>query len=109
MNKKNETIIPCFNPPHLFVYIIPTSCTPSFGIRHQIKRIAKQNENVILGSIGIATVALILCVMYMLWMRPRFLYMPIYENYEKDSDATRVDGTGTELVEGYGEEGEELL
>jgi len=67
---------------------------------HQIKTMAKQNENIILGSIGVATVALILCVMYMLWMRPRFLYMPIYENYEKDSGETLADGTGTEMVDG---------
>mmetsp|Transcript_18807 Transcript_18807/g.30719 ORF Transcript_18807/g.30719 Transcript_18807/m.30719 type:complete len:85 (-) Transcript_18807:82-336(-) len=62
----------------------------------------------ILGSIGLATVCLILCSFYLLWSRPKFLYLPIYENYEKDSDGMDKDDTGAEMVEGHGQE-EELL
>lgn len=63
-------------------------------------------------SIGVATITMILCTIYALWSRPRFLYMPIYNNhtYEKDSDiiADR-DDIGTEMAEGQGEERQELL
>ena len=53
----------------------------------------KQNESIILGSIGIVTVCLLLGGIYLVWTRPRFLYMPIMETYEKDSDI------GTEDIE----------
>ena len=53
----------------------------------------KQNESIILGSIGIVTICLLLGGIYLVWTRPRFLYMPIMETYEKDSDI------GTEDIE----------
>ena len=53
----------------------------------------KQNESIILGSIGIVTVCLLFGGIYLVWTRPRFLYMPIMESYEKDSDI------GTEDIE----------
>ena len=58
-----------------------------------MKTMMKKNEPIILGSIGIVTVCLLLGGMYLVWTRPRFLYMPIMESYEKDSDI------GTEDIE----------
>jgi len=59
----------------------------------------KERENGILVSIGVATVCMILCGLYLLWTKPKFLYMPIYENYEKDSEIHFEDDTGTEMAE----------
>ena len=58
-----------------------------------MKTMMKQNESIILGSIGIITVCLLLGGMYLVWTRPRFLYMPIYDayEYEKDSDIATED------------------
>ena len=56
----------------------------------------KRNEPLILGSIGVATVGLLLCLLYVLWSRPTFLYMPLYDGYDKDSDAEEDDDTAVE-------------
>ena len=56
-----------------------------------MKTMMKQNEPIILASIGIVTVCLLLGGVYLVWTRPRFLYMPIYEAYEKDSDIETED------------------
>ena len=63
----------------------------------------KQNEPLILGSIGVITVVLLFFGFYLLWSRPKFLYMPVYENYyEKDSEIGYDDVASdeTEMVEG---------
>ena len=66
-----------------------------------MKNVIKQNEAIILGSIGMATVLTIICGLYLLYSKPKFLYMPIYENYEKESDiADEDDNVGTEMVTG---------
>ena len=69
----------------------------------------KQNEALILGIVGLATVGLIVCGIGIVWSRPQFLYMPIYNNNEKDRDTLSDDdwdGTvsdddwETEMVQG---------
>ena len=62
-----------------------------------MKTMMKQNESIILGSIGVVTICLLLGGIYLVWTRPRFLYMPIYEAYEKDSDIG-TDDIETELT-----------
>lgn len=58
----------------------------------------KQHETLILAGVGLATVVLILCGAALVWSRPQFLYMPIYENNEKDPDAVGEDDWDTEMV-----------
>ena len=86
---------------HLIKHIM---CTYHYlKYRNNLKTSLKDYEDIILGIIGIATVCLILFGLYLLWSRPKFLYMPIYENYEKDSEIEYADdGTGAEMVEGGG-------
>lgn len=66
----------------------------------------KNNEALILGIIGVVTVCLILFGCYLLWARPKFLYMPIMEDYEKDSEIHGEDDM--EMVEGVHQDGEVL-
>ena len=43
----------------------------------------KQNEALVLTSIAGVGVVSIVIFAYILWTKPRYLLMPIYENYEK--------------------------
>ena len=77
-------------------------CALVYTFRHRMKTAMRQHESKILWGIGIATIVLIVGGMYLLWTRPKFLYMPIYEQYEKDSDVTDEDDVaGAEMVEGH--------
>ena len=76
----------------------------NFYYRHHmnVEALVKENESLILGSIGVITVLFILGGAYFIWAKPRFLYMPIYASYEKDSDiaVNDEDDIGTEMKEG---------
>ena len=63
--------------------------------RHRIKKAVKQNEDLLLVSIGAMTIVLILCTICVLWSRTRFLYVPIDEkhNCKKILDM-EADGDG---------------
>ena len=54
----------------------------------------KDNESVVLTCIAGLGAASIVIFAYILWIKPRFLHMPIYETYDK------IDGSssGTEIV-----------
>ena len=76
----------------------------NFYYRHHmnVEALVKENESLILGSIGVVTVLFILAGAYFIWAKPSFLYMPIYESYEKDSDIAvdDEDDIGTEMKDG---------
>ena len=75
-----------------------------------VEALMKENESLILGSIGVITVLFIIGGVYLLWARPKFLYMPIYESYEKDSDigVDDEDDIGTEMKEGQWDDEQEV-
>ena len=79
----------------------------------QIHMTLKENETLVLGVVGVGTVVLVICGMALLWTRPKFLYMPIYDAYDKDSEISPEDDDAfifeAEMVEGGVEEGEGLL
>ena len=79
-----------------------------------MKTAMKQNETLILSVVGASSILLILCGFVFVWSRPKYMYMPIYENYERDSNVATGDDAadGTELAEGHlqhGRDGNVLL
>ena len=56
----------------------------------------KQNEAFVLTSIAGVGVVSIFIFAYILWVKPRFLLMPIYENYEKVDEGEGI--AQTEIV-----------
>lgn len=75
-----------------------------------MKNAWKENEEIILGVIGVATICMVVCGICLVWSRPKFLYMPLYDSgrdsYEKDSDIAHEDIIETEMAEGLNQERE---
>ncbi len=46
------------------------------------------NETMVLTCIAGVGVAAIVIFAYILWVKPRYLHMPIYENYDKVDDGS---------------------
>lgn len=55
-------------------------------------------EALILGSVVLATVGLIACGIAIVCARPQFLYMPLYENEQRNPDTAGDDDRGMEMV-----------
>lgn len=49
---------------------------------------AKHNEIMLLTCIAGVGVAAIVISAFILWIKPRYLHMPIYENYDKVDDGS---------------------
>jgi hypothetical protein len=45
----------------------------------------KDNQTIVLASVGVIGIASIVMVVYILWAKPRFLHMPIYDKIDEDS------------------------
>ncbi len=56
----------------------------------------KQNEALVLTTIAGVGVVSIVIFAYILWVKPRYLHMPIYENYEKVDEGEGI--AQTEIV-----------
>ena len=56
----------------------------------------KQNEVLVLTTIAGVGVVSIVIFAYILWVKPRYLHMPIYENYEKVDEGEGI--AQTEIV-----------
>jgi len=64
-----------------------------------MKSVVKHNETLLLGIVGMVMVCGVLCGLYLVWARPKFLYMPLY-----DSGGCMDDDSKTEMKEGQGQD-----
>ena len=67
---------------------------------NSMKDTLKSSEPTILAAVGVGTLVMLVALAYVLYARPSYLYMPLYDDFDdKNSDVVTGDHEETEMVE----------
>ena len=67
---------------------------------NSMKDTLKSSEPTILAAVGVGTLVMLVALAYVLYARPSYLYMPLYDDFDdKNSDVVTEDHEETEMVE----------
>ena len=66
-----------------------------------MKDTLKSSEPTILAAVGVGTLVMLAALAYVLYARPSYLYMPLYDDFDdKNSDVVTEDHEETEMGRG---------